>query len=272
LVSVHSTAKVVDGHGAVAGMRSRFFFGPVAAAASFLLVGLDCNSTGGASGDSNWQDALAQLASHGSGVYSFRFTSAPPNGMYAHFALHDTTPDEACARYSGAADSTSDYWFVDLEFGGAGSGAYSVVTSDVLDGNSMAANVSLLHRKNGAYVENYPAIGGSVTLEQAPSTEGSNAGASVTARVHATFASSPFQQVGCSGGEAADSSVVDTVCTCRDPAGATTTCVPDGGFDYCCPIDAGASVPLELVLTAQPCPGMCRVAVGFSDYCAVLNP
>ena len=161
---------------------------------------------------------------------------------------------------------------MDLQFGDVSPGIYGIVTADALATKAMSANVSLLHRKNGEYAENYPAVGGTVTLDSAPSVAAAKSGQTVTVQVHAQFALHALQQLGCNGGEAVDGSVIDTQCTCRDPEGTITTCIPDAGFNYCCPVADAETVPFDLRLEAQPCAAMCRVAVGLSDYCAAVNP
>jgi hypothetical protein len=231
-----------------------------------------CSQPAPSASGSGWEGALAALKAQGTAIYSFRFTSDPPNGQHAQIAIHDASATDACARYSGAADLVSDYWFVDIELGDVAQGDYAIVTTDALGAKGMVANVTLLHRKNGEHTESYPALGGTISLQAALSPGAAKSGKTALGHVQAAFAFRPQQQVGCRGGQAADSSIVDTQCTCRDSSGNETTCVPSVGFDYCCVEMSGARVTFDFGISAEPCASMCRVATGLPDYCAMVQP
>jgi len=236
------------------------------------LFAAGCNQTGAPPADSGWQGALGRLSGQSDAIYSFRFTSAGSDGIHGQIAIHETSVADACSRYDGAADANLDYWFIDLELGDIVQGTYALTTANALDARSTAANVSLLHRKNGEYTENYPALGGTVTLDNALSIAGAGSGMPITLEVHAEFGAHPVQQVGCSGGQARDSSVIDSYCSCRDLEGVMTTCVPVSGVDYCCAVADGGVVAFDFRLAAQPCAAMCRTAVGLPDLCASVAP
>ncbi|MCL2779834.1 MAG: hypothetical protein FWD73_17725 [Polyangiaceae bacterium] len=158
-----------------------------------------------------------------------------------------------------------DYWFLDIQLGDITPGVYSITTHDVVRTKIQAANVALLHRQKGAFVANYPATSGTITLVVGDA----NAAADRELDIDIRFPSNMARQVGCTGGQALGSAAASTstTCTCEESDGSTFTCVPDVGFDYCCARNTGTLVPFTAHVSASACPSMCRVATGLPDYC-----
>jgi hypothetical protein len=246
--------------------------GTLRSALALLLAPVVGSCTSLAPNVVGWEGALSGLAGQREAIYSFRFTSDTPDGVHGQVAVHEASAAEACGRYDGAADANVDYWFLDFEFGDVVQGTYVITTSDALATKAKETTIHLLHRQNGEYTETFPALSGTVTLGASLSVGAAKSGVAVALQVHATFAALPLQQLGCSGGEAADSSVVTAQCSCRDPEGIMTTCIPNTVLDYCCPAGDGGTVTFDFSLAAQPCAAMCRAAVGLANECAAVVP
>jgi hypothetical protein len=240
-----------------------------------LLFGASCSTTPAAN-TSDWQTALHSIQGEGRAIYSFRFTGAPPDGAFFQALLvGEGLSGLACAPDTDP--SSADYWTLDVELGGTAEGVYDITSDDVVGTRGTKANVSLLHRQNGAYTGDYPAVTGAVTLAATASLDAAAEGRSIAIAIDAQFPSRAMDRLACQGGAPilTDGAIgpVTTSCTCRDPSGALTTCIPDdGGKGNCCINTTSTTVPFTTHVSAESCPSLCRVAVGLADFCAAVQP
>ncbi len=243
--------------------------------ASTFLIAASCasgppQSTASASPvAATWQLGLADLQAAGAAIYSFRFDGPPPEGAFYTLAIHATSAEAACARYGadgGAADD--DFWLLETTVNDGSTGDHKIVLAPRSGTPSATANVTLLHRKQGAFVESYDAVGGTVSLTSNPSPAEAAGGTPLTGRIDAEFPADAVQLVGCEGGQPADGGPAVSWCTCRHAAdGGLSTCVP-ATVDNCCPDPSGPLVRASIAFTATGCASMCRWAAGLSaDYC-----
>jgi hypothetical protein len=218
----------------------------------------------------DWRQALANLSTSGNAIYSFRFDGAPPAGAFYTVAVHQADTSTACGRYGADVVSKGqDFWFFDVSVNDASSGEHAIALPQ-RDGNpSPTANVTVLHRKDGAFVEAYDAVGGSVRLDSAPTPPEASGGVSLLGRIEADFPSHAVREVSCQGGVQVDGGGATSTCNCVDSDGVASTCVPDGEGHNCCPDVTSPPVHIGISLRAVPCANMCRWAAGLSvDYCS----
>jgi hypothetical protein len=223
---------------------------------------------GGAAG---WQAALEGLAASATTtVYSFRFDGAPPTGAFYRLAAHDSDVAAACSRYgadAGAAGS-DDFWVLEVDVNDSNPGTHAI--SLVLrNGAPLAtANVTLLHRRGGAYVEAYDAVSGMVSLTSTPTPTNAKQGAALDGLIEADFPEHALSGVECQSLISRDGGAPTTTCTCRGSDGGVSTCSPQVDGQNCCHDLASARKHVSLAFSAAHCPNMCRWAAGLStDYC-----
>jgi hypothetical protein len=239
-----------------------------------LLLAAGCGHTDATTTD-DWQSALGALAAENQSLYSFRFTGPPPDGAFFQaLSLGDGFSGAACAPDTNAASES--YWELTIDLGGTVAGSYRITGDDIVGMSGQAANVTLLHRQNGEYTADYPAVAGTVTLPAAASLDGSVAGQELALTIDAQFPSHAVQRTLCRGGEQilpdGSAASIATSCDCKDAAGVTTTCTPSDGKNNCCIDTQSATVRFTKQLAAAECQSLCRVVVGLPDYCAEVQP
>ncbi len=217
-------------------------------------------------GAGGWQNSLSSLASSDTGVYSFRFDGAPPDGAFYRFSIHDVSASAACERYSGGVGG--EFWYLEANVNDTLPGDHAITLVQRHYVPTHTANVTLLHRQNGAFVDESDAVSGTVTLSSTPSAADANAGAKLEGHVEADFPVHALTEVSCQGGQAVGSTTVESSCTCRDDHGQTSTCVPANPGQGCCHDLSSSRVHASFDLKAAPCGAMCAFAAGLPGaYC-----
>jgi len=239
---------------------SRIVSGLSIALVIFLSAGCSKNTS------SSWQEALSSLSSTDTAIYSFRFADAPPNGMFYRFSIHDVSATAACERYT--SDAVGDFWYIEADINDTLLGDHPISLVQREDEPIHTANVSLLHRQNGALVAVYNGVSGTVTLSSTPTTADANAGSPLQGHVEIDFPEHALTEVDCQGAQAADSSIVYSSCTCEDDQGKTSTCTPASPGERCCYDLESSRVHASFDLNATPCGAMCAFASGLpAEYC-----
>ncbi len=215
-----------------------------------------------------WRAALDRLASGGSSTYSFRFMGPPPLGSFYTFAVHDTDVAAACRRYDLSATARDDdFWYVAVTVNDGLAGDHPIRTKQRTGEALATANLTLLHRRENAFVEAYDALAGSVTVIVNPTTEGANAGERLEGRIDAEFPTRPLFEERCGGGGPADGGPSTFECDCVDPHGVRSKCVPSGE-ETCCRDSTSATFRVSIPFVATHCPSMCRIVAGSTtNYC-----
>ncbi len=218
--------------------------------------------------------ALSELSQSNESTYSIMFNGDPsqdPSTIGLRFAVHLRAASAACGLYSAEVDeSREDYWLLQVDLTGTGAGEYRVAVDGADPGaGGHGADVTLLHRRGGAYVEGYHAVGGRVTLAHDTGLAEWKNDDQLRASMTLEFPEHAVRTDSCRGG-------VDTAghgtmqCTCIDSDGVKSECVPDNK-GHCCVDVAGPRFSVALSVDAQQCQGMCRVVSGVStNYCGSL--
>lgn len=215
-----------------------------------------------------WRDQLERLASKSTGLYSYRFVDAPPTGAFFRVGVHLEPPTQACSRYAGTADGSADFWFLAIDIQDLNPGAHNISLKKRTDGPVSAANVTLLHRKNDAYVESYDALGGVLQVDSAPSIDQSKDGTVLAGSVDAEFPLHALQEVRCFGGMVAGSDAAAAQnYMCKDDDGLITNCAVPPLTVGCCHDLGSERIKVHVSLEATPCIDMCAFAAGLPDYC-----
>lgn len=215
-----------------------------------------------------WRSAVDRLAK-AHATYSFRFAGPPPDGSFYTFALHDTDETTACRRYSmsdGAADG--DFWYIEITVNDGLAGAHRIRTMQRTSAGPVpTANVTLLHRRDHAFLEAYAAVDGTVTVTSNPGPEEAVEGNALKGWVEAVFPTHPLFTEVCGGGGPTDGGPSSFECTCVDPEGKRSTCTPSGD-ESCCRDATSSGFKFEIAFSASHCRDMCRyVADAPMDYC-----
>jgi hypothetical protein len=216
-----------------------------------------------------WQQALDGLSRHGGTVYSFTYDGPPPTGEFYTLAVHDVDPTAACSRYGATSTTgnTTNFWELAVTIHDEVAGDHAITVDERQGDPAHTANVTLLHRRDGAWVEAYDALSGSVTLTTTPSAADAKAGADLAGRIDAEFPSHAVMEESCQGGGPTDGGAMWSSCTCKDAIGVATTCTPSGGQE-CCRDWASPRIHVTLDFDASSCPAMCRWVAGLPvDYC-----
>ncbi len=216
-----------------------------------------------------WQEAVTGLQAGGQAVYSFRFDGAPPAGAFYKLAIHDVEAGLACARYSAdsATGDAAEFWEVAVDVNDGALGDHVIGTARRDRSPTKTANVTLLHRKGGLWVETYAALGGSVEVTAAPTPAEAKAGRRLTGTVEADFPLHAMQEVVCQAGISADGGDQFSRCTCKDANDVVTSCTPVDGKN-CCYDSTSPRTRVSFVLSAVSCPAMCAWLAGLPDYCS----
>lgn len=252
----------------------RQFYRSKPIAMTVLVMTSSCTGnvdTSGSRPSSPWENALTSLETTSSGVYSFRFDAPQPAEPYFRLGVHGTSATAACGRYDGSIVGSADFWFLDVAIFDLRIGPHGIVLASPRGAASPTANVTLLHRSNNAYADSYDALGGTVTVDSAPSPQEFKSGSRLTGSIDADFPMHAFEEVVCHGGiSATPDATMQEECTCRDDHDQRTTCVPAPGMTRCCYDYASARIRIHVRFSALTCSAMCKYAIGLPDYCADL--
>jgi hypothetical protein len=232
------------------------------------ILGLACSQRAKAPPVS-WDTQASVLAAGRNALYSWRFHE----GGVARYtvALHAPTQKQACESHSQLGeDLSSDYWYMDLDFGDSVAGTYQVGAVGV-DAGARSVEAPLLHREGGSFREDYEAVAGEVTIAAAPSFADFRAGVGLSLQGWLSWPALPRTTVMCSGTFPVDGGIAagQASCVCKDPLGVQSTCETVPPEDCCRKAAAGDLLTFEIPATeAKPCVGMCRYAVGVPDLCS----
>ncbi len=217
----------------------------------------------------DWNAALKGLGAAQGRLYSWVYDAPPADGAFLRFSLHAATADVACGRYAGTSWSAGDYWYLAIDLNDRNPGTH--VPTDQNGRQPGTARVELLHRRDGAYVEHYFAVGGYMdVLATSPEGPGDAGNAPVAWRGDLEFPIHALQLGACMGGQAVAVDAAPTEsCQCLEMDGGTSSCVPDAasGETNCCHDLASPRVHFVVDATAGYCSPMCRYASGLPDYC-----
>lgn len=249
--------------------------GRVLVATVVILVSVGCGSSRApmetsrdGSSVPEWRRVVEALGQSAVSTYSFRFAGPPPEGSFFTLALHATDSSAAaCQRYDlSSPSSDQDFWYIETTVNNQTSGEHVITTVPRKSGPIATANLTLLHRRNKAFVEAYDAIAGSVNIVVNPTPEAARRGDELVGHIVADFPVHPLFEEGCVGGALVDGGDAFRECTCKDPSGQRSTCVPSGE-ETCCRDPSGGTFRVSISFSATHCSGMCRVAAGAENYC-----
>ncbi len=258
---------------------SRSFLVPV----TFLLVGVVGLSVAGCEDEQKtleWRTALERIDRTDTQLFSFGYTSAPPEGSMFYISVLDPgdvaglteQAGGACSLFDNSVEKPSnpDFWYLKITLSSTTVGSYKIVSDIDLKASSQAS-VQLIHiqdwkRKAAALY----AVGGTVKLEGAPQNfEDWDAGMNLRAIVDAQFPDAQVRQVECHSEGSTDGSVILRECICEDLDGNQSTCVPKDGQSDCCSAASGELFNYHLEVAANQCKFMCAAndINLFEEYC-----
>lgn len=220
-----------------------------------------------------WQAKLKQLATSGQSSFSYRFQQPSPDGYSYRATIQLAPPETICARYlgSGGTDDGDGVWLLDINVGNRGPGTYQVVNRSPEEFPSYTARVKLLHRFKGAYVVDYSAVRGTVTID-APVDP--NPEDRLPIKLDLEFPKHPLQSLECIGGQSADGGQINEECRCRDEAGQTIACIPSVSGRSCCNDLENSNETIQVAARVEShfCLAMCAWRADLPNYCANLRP
>ena len=221
-------------------------------------------------------EVLPRLEQAQGQIYSFLFLDNPadPMNVGAHLVIQDASAAQGCGRYSKRTGlvTTEDFWALDVLVSRATAGVSPVIyDSHIHPGSTtLAAEVQLVHARDGAFTGNYPAVEGTVTLDEGMTLERWWAGASLVGTLDVSFPVHAVQQISCVGGQSATGEGYSNVCSCLDADGVSGQCHLELEHANCCADVQSARQAVHIRFAAAQCSDVCLSAAP-NDFCGLLD-
>jgi hypothetical protein len=213
---------------------------------------------------------VASLLDAGTVLYSYRFEGVGDGDYTLMFAVHDVPAEQACNRYSPEHSSSNDsFWFVSADILTNKPGVFAIEAAQLpLAAPRAIALLDLSRREYETTVKTYPALGGQLSLANAPTPAQAEGGALLAGQVSAEFPLRNAAQGRCAGGVSSDGAGLPTLCECIGSDGEQWQCEPSDSQHFCCYDYTGARRVHRADFKAAFCPKMCRYRADLPNLCA----